>query len=36
MADGLEFTISAKDQASKAVQTVQKKIQDLGDRKSVV
>ena len=30
MADGLEFTISAKDQASKAVQTVQKKIQDLG------
>ena len=30
MADGLEFTISAKDQASRAVQTVQKKIQDLG------
>lgn len=30
MADGLEFTISAKDQASKAVSTVQKKISDLG------
>jgi hypothetical protein len=30
MSDGLEFTISAKDQASKAVSTVQKKINDLG------
>lgn len=30
MADGLEFTISAKDQASRAVQTVQNKIKDLG------
>jgi len=30
MADGLEFTISAKDQASKAVETVQKKIKNLG------
>lgn len=30
MADGLEFTISARDQASKAVSTVQKKINDLG------
>jgi hypothetical protein len=30
MADDLSFTISAKDQASKAVETVQKKIQDFG------
>ena len=30
MAEGLEFTISAKDQASRAVQTVQNKIKDLG------
>jgi len=30
MADGLEFTISAKDQASKAVETVQNKIKNLG------
>lgn len=30
MSDGLEFTISAKDQASSAVSTVQKKINDLG------
>lgn len=30
MANGLEFTISAKDQASQAVSTVQKKINDLG------
>ena len=30
MADGLEFTISAKDQASRAVETVQKKIKNLG------
>jgi len=30
MADDLSFTISANDQASKAVETVQKKIQDFG------
>lgn len=30
MADGLEFTISAKDQASKAVETVKNKIQNIG------
>lgn len=30
MSNELSFTISAKDQASKAVETVQKKIQDLG------
>jgi len=30
MSEGLEFTISAKDQASSAVSTVQKKINDLG------
>mgnify|MGYP003337812585 FL=1 len=30
MADDLSFTISAKDQASAAVETVQKKIQDFG------